>query len=105
MGKIAARYCDKIVLTDEDPFDEDPEAIIEEIADGIKEVPENRQYKKILDRKKAIEEAVKMAQKNDVVIITGKGSEPYMRVKKGEKIPWNEREIVLDILRKLKIEI
>ncbi len=105
MGEIASKYCDEIILTDEDPFDDDPEMIIDEISEGISGYSKNKQYKKILDRKKAIEEAVKMAKKNDMVIITGKGSEPYMRVKKGEKISWNEREIVLDILRKLKIEI
>lgn len=58
-----------------------------------------------MDRKDAIREAIKMAKKNDVVIVTGKGSEPYMRLEKGKKISWSEREIIRGIINELKIEI
>ena len=54
---------------------------------------------------KTIKEAIKMAKKGDAVIITGKGSEPFMRLEKGKKIPWSEREIIEGILNELKIEI
>ena len=95
LGKIAAQYCQKIIVTNEDPYDEDPMNIINQVAEGTKGKAE-----KILDRKEAIKEALKTAKQGDVVIITGKGSEPWMCIKNGKKIPWSDREIVLDFLRK-----
>lgn len=105
MGEIASRYCDGIVLTNEDPFDDDPEMIMGEIAEGIAQSSYNKKFKKILDRRDAIREAIKTAKKNDAVIVTGKGSEPYMRLQKGKKIPWSEREIIKTVINQLKIEI
>ncbi len=105
MGEIASKYCDDILLTNEDPFDDDPEMIIEQIADGIKKSSYNKKFKKIIDRKDAIREAIVSAKKGDMVIVTGKGSEPYMRLAKGKKIPWSEREIIKEILNEIKIEI
>jgi len=105
MGEIASKYCDEIVLTNEDPFDDDPEMIVEQIAKGVKSSSYNKKLKTIMDRKDAIREAIKMAKKNDVVIVTGKGSEPYMRLEKGKKIPWSEREVIREIINELKIEI
>ncbi|HEY4500090.1 MAG TPA: UDP-N-acetylmuramoyl-L-alanyl-D-glutamate--2,6-diaminopimelate ligase [Candidatus Paceibacterota bacterium] len=100
MGKIAARYCDFIFLTNEDPFDEDPVAIVEQIKEGIlteKSIPTER----YMDRKEAITRAINKAKKGDVVVITGKGSEHFIRVAHGQKIPWNEREVVLRILKSI----
>jgi len=97
-GKIASDYCEEIILTNEDPFDENPELILQEIAAGAK----NKKVKKILDRKNAIFEAVKTAESGDVVIITGKGSEPWIRVAHGKKIPWSERVAVEEALEKRK---
>ncbi|MCL5017038.1 MAG: UDP-N-acetylmuramyl-tripeptide synthetase, partial [Patescibacteria group bacterium] len=105
MGEIASRYCDEIVLTDEDPFDDDPEIIVNEIAEGIIKSSYNKKFKKIMDRRDAIRDAIGMAQKNDVVIVTGKGSEPYMRLAKSRKIPWSEKDVIKNILNELKIEI
>lgn len=104
LGEIASRYCDQIVLTNEDSFDEDPAEIISQIESGI---PANQKKKvqKIVDRKAAIKKAIQSAKKGDTVIITGKGSEPYLRVVGGKKIPWNEKEIVLKILNNERIEI
>ncbi len=104
MGEIASRYCDKVILTNEDPFDEDPREIMDEIAAGIRS-EDKKKVKKIINRKEAIRAAIKGAKKGDTVIITGKGSEPYMRVAGGKKVPWNEREMVLRILNNEKIEI
>jgi UDP-N-acetylmuramoyl-L-alanyl-D-glutamate--2,6-diaminopimelate ligase len=105
MGEIASRYCDEMVLTNEDPFDDDPEMIINEIAEGVVKSSYNKKFKKILDRRDAIKEAIKIADKGDVVIVTGKGSEPYIRISKGKKIPWSEKEVIKNILNELKIEI
>lgn len=104
MGGIASKYCDQIILTNEDPFDEDPMEILNQIESGILD-GNKKKIKKILDRKEAIRAAIKSAKKDDLVIITGKGCEPHMRMAKNKKVPWNEKEIVLKILNNEKIEI
>lgn len=97
IGKIASKYCNKIILTDEDPYDEDPMQIIKEVAGGI----ENSKYKIIIDRREAISEALKQAKKDSVVIITGKGTDPYIMGKNGYKVPWSDASITREELRKI----
>lgn len=96
MGKIAATHCDKIILTNEDPYDENPEEIIKDVANGI-----NKNYEKILDRREAIAKALELAQAGDTVIITGKGAEPWLMGPNGTKIKWDDREIVREELKKI----
>lgn len=99
MGKIAATYCDEVILTNEDPYDEDPAAIVNDVAKGISQmIHVNVSSKKILDRKEAIRMAVSQARAEDVVIITGKGCEPWLMGPNGTKIPWDDRAVVRDIL-------
>jgi len=96
MGEIAAKYCGEIILTNEDPFDENPEKILEEIEGGISE----KHAEKIMDRKKAMERAVSLARDGDTVVVTGKGSEKYIRVADGKKIAWSDKGILSEILAK-----
>lgn len=96
LGKIAKKYCQKIIITNEDPYDEDPKKIIEEIAKGA-----GREALKILDRRKAIKEALSLAKREDVVIITGKGSESSICIKGGEEIPWSDKKVVLEEFSKI----
>jgi len=102
LGEIANRYCKEIIVTNEDPYDENPLSIMDEIESGFSQTRnaklETRNYQKILDRKEAIKTAVKMAELGDVVIITGKGSEPWMCLENGRKIPWDDRQIARDVL-------
>jgi UDP-N-acetylmuramoyl-L-alanyl-D-glutamate--2,6-diaminopimelate ligase len=92
MGKIAAHYCDKIFLANEDPYNEDPMHILNEIEAGILEVPYPRpEVVKVEDRREAIRQAVSEMKEGDVVIGTGKGSEDWIHVADGKKIPWSER--------------
>jgi len=98
MAHIAEQFCEHVFLTNEDPYDEDPEKIIDEVAGGIKE----KRVKKILDRRKAISSALRTAKKGDIVIITGKGCEPWLAVAGGRKIPWDDRRIVKEEFNKLK---
>ena len=105
-GRIAAQYCDEILLTDEDPYDENPTSILEQIEVGFSKIPNSKfqipnSYIKILDRREAIREALKQARPGDTVVITGKGAEPWMVVARGRKIPWDDRKIVREELKAL----
>ena len=105
MGKIAGEYCDKIILTNEDPYDENPASIIEEISAGFSQIRnskfEIRNLYKIIDRRKAIHKALSLAKTDDTVIITGKGCEPWICVEKGRKIAWDDREVVREEFKKI----
>jgi len=94
MGKIASKYCDRIILTNEDPYDEDPMSIIKDIEKGLSK---SAKYEIIIDRRKAINKALKLVE-NRTVIITGKGSEILMCVKDG-KIPWSDKKVVLEEIK------
>lgn len=99
MGLIASQYCKIAILTNEDPFDENPEEIMDQIEAGFLENPKIKSHPfKILDRKEAIKKAISIAKEGDTVVITGKGSEAWMRVEGGKKIPWNERKITEELL-------
>ena len=102
MGKHAGDYCDEIVLTNEDPWDEDPEKIVAMVHEGIKssEKYNAQQVRVVMDRKDAITAAIAMARERDVVVLTGKGSESWIHVAGGKKISWSERDVVKEILNK-----
>jgi len=97
MGEISSRFADFIILTEEDYRTEDPNKICQEIASGIK----NKNYQVIIDRKKAIEKALKMAKKGDLVIFTGKAHEKSLCRGKTE-YPWDEYQAVEIGLKKIK---
>ncbi len=98
IGKIAARHCDKIILTNEDSYDENPKSILKNIEKGFSQ---NTNYEKIINRRKAINKALSLAKKDDIVIITGKGNEPWICVEHGKKIPWDERKVVKEEFKKI----
>ena len=99
LGKIAKQYCKEIIITNEDPYDEDPSQILSEIKSGISnyQFPISNFYE-ILDRKEAIKKALELAKPEDAVIITGKGSEMWMCLASGKKIPWDDRKIARESL-------
>lgn len=100
MGKIASEFCDDVVLTNEDPVDEDPEKILKDIRAGIKGGV--AKVYEIVDRREAIEKAIGMAEPGDTVAITGKGREPYIRVAHGKRIPWSDGDVTEEVLDKGK---
>ncbi len=106
LGEIAAKYCDEIILTNEDPYDENPLQIINEIEQGIlkpkAQSSKLKTFHKILDRREAINKALSSAKPTDTIIITGKGSEPWMCIEKGKKIPWDDRQIVKEEYEKIR---
>ena len=99
MGEISGKIADFTIITSDNPRTENPEKIVEQIEDGIKKTKGN--YKVVVDRKAAIEEAIKMAGKTDIVILAGKGHEPYQEIN-GVKYPFDERIIVKEIIQKLE---
>lgn len=102
MGRIAVEYADVVVITSDNPRSENPEAILDEIEAGIKQViTDNKQYVKICDRRAAIEYAIKLAGKNDVVLIAGKGHETY-QILKDKTIDFDDRQVARDIIREMR---
>jgi len=93
---------DYVIITDEDPYDENPQAIIDEVFSGVLEAGkiENENAWKIVSRREAIIKALALAQKQDVIIITGKGSETSIMRAKGIKENWNDTEEILKLLEK-----
>lgn len=102
LGSMAGEHDDIVIVTNEDPYDEDPRGIIDKIADAAEAAgkQENDTLFRILDREEAINKAIKLANDGDLVLITGKGSEPVMAIAQGKKIPWDDREAARKALRK-----
>ena len=97
MGEIAARLADRIILTDEESYNEDPQAIRDQVRDGIETAGATAKLTEIPDRREAIEKALSIAKKDDIVLITGMGHEQF-RIVNGEKLPWNDASVVRELL-------
>lgn len=95
-GALASQLCDMVILTNEDPFDEDPDAIVDEIEAGMSG-PAHHQ--RVMDRKEAIARALTEAQNNDIIVITGKGSETSIAGPHGARTPWSDAEITRSLLQ------
>lgn len=98
MGEISGRIADYTIITSDNPRTEDPEKIVSQIEDGIKKT--NAKYEVVVDRIEAIKAAIKMANKRDIIVLAGKGHEPYQEIN-GVKHPFDERIIVNDIIDSL----
>lgn len=97
MGQIADEACEEVILTNEDPYEEDPRAIVDAMAAGMKRTP-----RIVMDRREAIRTALSLANPGDAVLITGKGTDPYLMEAGGKKTPWSERAVVEEELLKLQ---
>lgn len=91
MGRIAEKYCERIILTNEDPYDEDPKKIIDDMVRGI---DDESKLTIIMDRRKAIRTALEEAPNGSVVIISGKGTDPYIMGPHNTKTPWSDAKVV-----------
>ena len=99
MGNISARLSDKVIFTSDNPRTENPESIIQDIEKGV----EPQDYKKtisITDRRQAIKTACQLAQRNDIILIAGKGHETYQEIN-GVRNDFNDFEIVKEELKKM----
>lgn len=104
LGALAGKQADIVIVTNEDPYDDDPKAIIDQVAAGAEDAGKflNQNLFKIEDRREAIKKALSLAQTGDVVLITGKGCEQAICVAEGKKIKWDDREVVKEELKKLE---
>ena len=95
MGEISGRIADYTIITSDNPRTEKPELIVEEIESGMKKT--NGKYEVVVDRIEAIKTAINIAGKSDIIVLAGKGHEPYQEIN-GVKYPFDERKIVNDII-------
>jgi UDP-N-acetylmuramoyl-L-alanyl-D-glutamate--2,6-diaminopimelate ligase len=95
MGSIAAQYCEHVILTNEDPYDEDPQKIISAMAAGI---TDHTKLTIELDRRRAIAQAIERCPAGGYVLVTGKGTDPYIMGPAGTKQPWSDAEVVRELL-------
>lgn len=97
MGEIATKFADRIILTDEESYNEDPATIRRMVMDGIQAARGEAITTEIPDRRLAIKKALDIAKKGDMVLITGMGHEKF-RVENGKKIPWNDADVVRELV-------
>src|SRR3989338_4627607 len=96
MGGIADKFCDTIILTNEDPYDENPRAIVGDMAKGMGRKPEI-----IMDRREAIRRALSLARAGDAVLITGKGTDPCICIAQGGRVPWSDAGVAREEVKAL----
>lgn len=103
LGELSAQNAQIHVISNEDPYDDDPQQIIDQVAEGAIKAGkrENQEVFKILDRREAISKALEMAQDGDLVVLTGKGAEQAICVAGGKKEVWDEREVTKEELLRL----
>lgn len=99
MGEVAARYASTVIVTSDNPRNEDPLQIIDEIAVGI---PKEISFYKEVDRKKAIQQAVTIAQPEDIILVAGKGHESTQQIA-GKTYPFSDQEILKQLLNEKQL--
>ena len=98
MGKVADDNCDTVILTNEDPYDEDPKTIIDELAGGMK-----RKAEVVLDRREAIARGIALANPGDAVLITGKGTDPTIQGPRHSAEPWSDARVAHEEIEKFLV--
>jgi UDP-N-acetylmuramoyl-L-alanyl-D-glutamate--2,6-diaminopimelate ligase len=101
MGTLAAKHADVVIVTNEDPYDEDPQRIIDDVASAAEKFGKAQVFR-ITDRREAINRILQLAQTGDVLLLTGKGGEEVMAVKGGKLIPWDDRVVLREEYKNLK---
>jgi UDP-N-acetylmuramoyl-L-alanyl-D-glutamate--2,6-diaminopimelate ligase len=98
---MAAEHADIVIVTNEDPYDDDPRKIMEQVAEGARAAgkKDGESLFIIEDRREAIFEAMRKAEPEDLVLLTGKGSEQAMCVAGGRKIPWDDRKVAREAIK------
>ena len=97
MGEVAGKYSEKCVVTSDNPRSEDPQAIVDDILPGLEKKVDKENYHVILDRYEAINKAINLAQKGDIIVIAGKGHEEY-QVFADRTIDFSDRQVAEEII-------
>ncbi|MDO8463483.1 MAG: Mur ligase family protein [bacterium] len=104
MGAVAAEHANVVLVTNEDPYDDDPRVIIAAVSrgalDGIARTGSDTVVEEILDRREAFTRALTLAQPGDRILITGKGCEQAIVGPRGKKTPWDDRVVIRELLQK-----
>lgn len=100
MGEIAANNANRLFITDEETYSEDPAKIRADVLKGVKKAKALARTKEIADRKEAIEAALRIAKPEDTVLITGMGHQSFMKTNDG-KIEWDDRAVTRELLKKI----
>lgn len=100
MAEIACRFSDKVIFTSDNPRNESPEKIIEDMQKGVK-TADHKKTLTIIERKEAIKTACMMANPDDIIIIAGKGHETYQEIK-GIKKPFDDKKVLIETLKLLQ---
>ena len=95
MAEVACEHSNKAIFTSDNPRSEDPEQIIKDMEEGLS-VSAKRKYIKIVDRREAIKTAISLANKEDIILIAGKGHEKYQEIK-GVKNHFDDKEVVMEM--------
>ncbi|HEV2412401.1 MAG TPA: UDP-N-acetylmuramoyl-L-alanyl-D-glutamate--2,6-diaminopimelate ligase [Candidatus Saccharimonadales bacterium] len=101
MGEIAVKFADRIILTDEESYSENPDVIRDDVRRGIERVGGAGKTDEVADRKEAIKKAIQIARRGDAILITGMGHERF-RVIGSQRIPWNDADVARQLLHELK---
>ncbi len=102
LGRMAGERADVVIVTNEDPYDDDPQLIIDQVAEGAVAAGkrDGADLFRILDRREAIEKAMALAGPGDLVVLTGKGCEPWICLSNGRKMPWDEAAVAREAIQK-----
>lgn len=96
MAAIAEAHCERIILTNEDPYDEDPKKIVDDMYRGIHDTSK---VQIIMDRRSAIAHAIEHAPAHNLILVSGKGTDPYIMGPHGSKTPWSDAAVVQELLQ------
>jgi UDP-N-acetylmuramoyl-L-alanyl-D-glutamate--2,6-diaminopimelate ligase len=100
IGEVAAKMADYTIITEDEPYSEKTEKIIQEIEEGYKKIREN-DYVIVLDRREALKRSISMAKTGDTIVIPGMGHERFRNIGGNKKIAWNEVQIIQELLEEI----
>jgi len=100
MGAIAEQHCDHVILTNEDPYDENPKEIVDQMRNGMST---EAAVTIIMDRRTAIKHAIDTCPEGGYVLISGKGTDPYIMGPNGSRQEWSDAQVVRELLAELTL--
>jgi UDP-N-acetylmuramoyl-L-alanyl-D-glutamate--2,6-diaminopimelate ligase len=100
MGEAACEYSDRVIFTSDNPRSEDPSQILKDMEEGLGSAA-RRKFISIADRREAIKTAISLAQKEDIILVAGKGHEKYQEIK-GVKYDFDDKQVLNELIQQLE---